>query len=67
MGSGTGLAPAVASARGRAGHSACPPTQCSYVLLRHVDDRSWGPGGSGEARLPHSIPPWVTLEEKAGV
>lgn len=31
------------------------------VLLRHVDDRPGGPGGSGEARLPHSIPPWVAF------
>lgn len=42
------------------------PTHASpYVLLRHVDNRPWGSGGSRESWLPHSILPWVSLEEKA--
>ena len=48
---------------GSPGQSMCPSMQCSYVLLRHVDDRPWGSGGSREAWLPHSILPWVALEE----
>lgn len=36
-----------------------------YVLLRHIDHRSWGAGGPGEAGLPHTVLPWVALEEEA--
>lgn len=31
------------------------------VLLRHVDDRSWGSRRSRESWLPHSILPWVSF------
>lgn len=48
---------------GDLGQSMCPPMQGSYVLLRHVDNRPWGSRGSREAWLPHSVLPWVALEE----
>lgn len=72
-----GAAQAVASA-GFGGRAAAPPPQASeralgkrlqrpYILLRQVDDRPRGSGGSGEAGLSHSVPPWFALEEKARV
>lgn len=45
----------------------CPPMQCPYVLLRHIDDRPRRSRGPGGAWLPHSILPCIALEEEAQV
>lgn len=53
----------ISAPSGVSGQIGRPPMQRPYILLRHVDHRPRGSGGSREAWLPDSILPWISLEK----